>query len=1022
VSRAVLLLALLPGLAFAAPRPGDKPAETPAEKPLAPELEALVKAKEGEVATMRREAIKLLQDFLADSPPSDETAEGLFKLAELTWEEAQADYLRRMGAYQSALAACHDDRARCPQVPRRQPRLDLTQAQSTYERLIREYPKFRKIDTVIYLYAFSLRDQGRLDEGVVYFKRLLRDYPHSRFRADAWMAVAEFRFYEQQDYAGALHAYEQVRKFPHSSLYGLALFKTAWCHWKLGHTELAAARFKDVLDLGRNSKDRSPDEQKRAAELQDQALDYLVELFTEDDSKTAQDAYDFLAQIGGKPYSLRVMRRLADTVYDQTRYERAAQAYLFVLSLDPKQLDAPELQRRVVESFQALGRGDRAAAEMRRLATLYGPRSEWAKANADHPEAVAQARTVAEGFIRTQAKTLHAQAQRNEKESHVVDKDRYDAAAEAYAFYAQQFPDAKDVTELRYLRADILFFKLHDLRAAGQEYLEVGRSKPVGGYHKEALLQAMNAFEKLRPAAPAKGPLVAGKKRAVTNDDRRFAEAADLYATLFPNDKEIITVIFKNGQFFYDYGDYDEAIKRFGLIIERYPSSPVAGPAGDRLLECLGAAKDYDNIESWGRRLKSTKAFSGKSDQQRLDEVIAGAMMKSGESHAAKEDYQKAAATFERVAKEYPGSALAARALSNAGAAFEKGGRPEGAVAAYKALADRYPKASEAPEALLVAGKIEESIANYASAAALYEQLASRYPQAPQAPQALRNAGLLRQTMGQTDKAVAHYAAYEKQYKGRPETRDIAFQKGMLLLEKKDPRGAAVAFAEFVRSYPDDARVIQAHVREGEAQMKLGADGKAKEALGKALAHYKTHRKDEDAALYAAEARYQQGELIFREYEAIKLAGRPRQLTRALEEKAKLLDEAKKVYLDVVSYRVPEWATAALYRIGQAYASYAKAMRGAKVPRELSKEEQQIYRDELEKTVVVIEDKALDSYRSGYAKALEIGVYNKYTRLLREGLAELASTEFPKDAEARPGLRLGEARPPVWDVIEEIKR
>src|SRR5207247_2513974 len=131
------------------------------------------------------------------------------------------------------------------------------------------------------------------------------------------------------------------------------------------------------------------------------------------------------------------------------------------------------------------------------------------------------------------------------------------------------------------------------------------------------------------------------------------------------------------------------------------------------------------------------------------------------------------------------------------------------------------------------------------------------------------------------------------QFKGRPETRDIAFQKGLLMLEKKDHKGAAAAFAEFAKTYPDDPRVIQAHVREAEAHMKVGADGKAKEALNRALAYYRAHKKDEDTALYAAEARYQQGELIFHEYEAIKIAGRPRQLTRALEEKAKLLDEAK---------------------------------------------------------------------------------------------------------------------------------
>jgi TolA-binding protein len=986
------------------------------EKPLPPEVQALIKSKEAEAATVRKEAIGLLQDYLRDAGRSDETAEALFKLAELIWEEAQADYLHRMGEHLEAVAACKEDRSNCTAAARRAPRLDLSKAQSTYSRLIRDYPRFRKIDTVIYLYAFSLRDEGKLDEAVGYFRRLLQDFPRSRFRADAWMALAEYRFYERQDFGSALHAYEQVMKFPSSSLFGLALFKTAWCQWKLGHTDLAAARFKEVLDLGQAAKGKSADEQKRAAELQDQALDYLVDLFTEDDTKSAEDAYAFLSQIGGKAYSRKLMRRLADTVFDQTRYERAAQAYLFVLSQDPLQLDAPTMQQRVIESFQAMGQNERASAEMRRLATEYGAGSAWARANADHPQAIAEARTVAEKFIRTQAKTLHASAQRNEKESHVVDKERYAAAAEAYKFYVQSFPDAADAAELRYLRADILYFKLGDLRAAGREYLEVGKSRPVGGSHKEALLQAMNAFEKLRPPAPA-----GHRKRDVTDDDRRFAEAADLYATLFPNDKEIITVIFKNGQFFYDYGDYDEAIKRFGLIIERYPQSPVAGAAGDKLLECLGAAKDYENIETWARRLKQTQAFSGRAEQARLDELIVGSMMKSGENHAAKGDWEKAATAFDKAAREYPAAASAAKALANAAAAYEKAGRPERAVAAYKALADRYPRSPDAPAGLLVAAKIEESIAAFPAAAALYEQLATRYPQAPEAPGALRSAGLLRQTLGQSDKAVAHYAAFEKQYKGRAETRDVAFQKAMLLSDKRDYKGAGAAFADFTHAYPDDPRVVEALVRQAEAELKSGSSSRVKETLARALSHYKSHRNAESAA-FAAQARYLQGELLYHDYEAIKIAGKPRQLARALEDKAKLLDDARKVYLDVVSFRVPEWATAALYRIGQAYASYAKAIRNAKVPRDLSREEQQIYRDELEKSVVVIEDKALEAYRSGYAKALEIGVYNKHTRSLRQALAELDQGTYPRDAEARTGPRLGEARPVAFEAIEEIRR
>ena len=421
----------------------------------------------------------LLEQFLADSADSPETAEALFKLAELTWEEAQADHLLRMERHLAQVAACRQDRSRCAGLPPRSPRLDLSRSQSTYLRLIRDYPKFPKLDTVLYLYAFSLQDQGKNAESVAAFERLLREYPRSRFRADAWMALAEYRFYEHQDFGGAMKAYERVLVHQRSQLYGLALFKTAFCAWKLGRTEEAASRFKAVLDLGQKAKTGagSADELKRATELSDQALEYLVELFTEDDSKTAEDAYGFLAQIGGKAYSLRVMRRFADTVYDQTRYERAAEAYQFLISLDRKSPDAPEFQRRVVESYLALGRGDRAAAEMRKLASDYGPGSEWAKANADRPKLVAEARSTAAGFVRGQAKQMHAQAQKNEKESRHADKRLYAQAAEAYAFYLEQFPEASDAAELRYLRADILYFKLGELRAAGQEYLVVGRSR-----------------------------------------------------------------------------------------------------------------------------------------------------------------------------------------------------------------------------------------------------------------------------------------------------------------------------------------------------------------------------------------------------------------------------------------------------------------------------------------------------------------------------------------------------------------
>ena len=145
--------------------------------------------KEAEVTAARREAISLIESYLRDSPHSKEQAEALYKLAELYWEESKAVYLEKMAKYQEAVTACHNDRAQCPRVPRKPPSVDLAQAQAVYLRLINNYPKFRKIDTVIYLYAFSLRDQGKTGESIKYFQIILDKYPRSRYIADAWMAI-----------------------------------------------------------------------------------------------------------------------------------------------------------------------------------------------------------------------------------------------------------------------------------------------------------------------------------------------------------------------------------------------------------------------------------------------------------------------------------------------------------------------------------------------------------------------------------------------------------------------------------------------------------------------------------------------------------------------------------------------------------------------------------------------------------------------------------------------------------------
>jgi cellulose synthase operon protein C len=221
-----------------------------------------------------------------------------------------------------------------------------------------------------------------------------------------------------------------------------------------------------------------------------------------------------------------------------------------------------------------------------------------------------------------------------------------------------------------------------------------------------------------------------------------------------------------------------------------------------------------------------------------------------------------------------------------------------------------------------------------------------------------------------------------------------------------------------VRAYPTGADAVEALERQGEALIKAGQERRADEPLKRSIALYKKSGPKSGvagaaAANAAAHARYLEGEAVFRDFERVQLAKDPRRLKKTLDEKSALLEKAKAIFVDTVTFNDPEWATAALYRIGEGYERFSRALRDAPIPAGLDENSAQVYREELEKVVVVVEEKAIDAYRGGYRKALDLGVYNDFTQKLRQALGRLSDQEFPPENEARARATVADRGAPL---------
>ena len=142
-------------------------------------------------------------------------------------------------------------------------------------------------------------------------------------------------------------------------------------------------------------------------------------------------------------------------------------------------------------------------------------------------------------------------------------------------------------------------------------------------------------------------------------------------------------------------------------------------------------------------------------------------------------------------------------------------------------------------------------------------------------------------------------------------------------------------------------------------------------------------------------ARYLQAERVLRRFEAIQIAGDMSGLRERLQRKAELLREAAVIFADVVEYAVAEYVTAALFQIGRSYELFAEGLREQPLPEGLSEEEEISYQEQLASFIIPMEDQAIQAYEGGYQKALELGIYNRWTAELHQALTRLNDVQYP---------------------------
>ena len=1001
--------------------------------------EAQLRELEVDERGQRKTAIERFAKFIAQYPDEPRyTPDAMFRLAELYFEETKDEQRLARLDYEDKLRALPPG-----EEPPPEPGVKFEKPIALYSAMIVKFPDYKLIDAVYYLLAYVLDQQGDPDAAREIFAEVIQKFPQSRFVPEAWMRIGEHYFDTTDEDATAslnkaAEAYAHVLEHPTSPHYDKALYKLGWTWYRLDKYDDAVASFIKLVDYYQQSS-------KEGGELRAEALQYTAVSFADESWGGLDKTRAYFAKIGGRPWEPELYRKLGDIWFDQTRHAQAIEAYRVVLAARPDSPDAPQIQQRIIQSYERDRDFDKAWRERDLLVKQFSEGSPWFEANKGSPDVVAKTRELMERSLYSSAVFHHKQAQAFKQAGKLdVALREFQQASLAYGTYLQRFPHAKNLYETRFYLGETLYNSLQFTEAA-EMYAKVRDDQTDGRYLNESayavVLALQHEVDRLERAGKIQTPPVrkASERAAQKLDPQPLPDvlaqevaAADVFLRVQPRDEKAPELAYRSAELFYRFDLFEEARRRFALILQLWPGSEVAEYSANLTLETYLAEGDWQRVEEFSQERLHGKGLDPKRRAELLG-ISVGARFKRAQALLDAKKYDDAAKTFLAVVEDDPKVEFADKALNNAAFCYQQELRYDSALRLYERLFTQYPKSPLADTALFLVGFSAEKSFDFDKAIDVYEKLVDNYPQSQKRADALFNEAHALERLQRYPAAQKAYARFAQLFPDKEDAPGMLFQGAVVAERTRDYRQEIVDLSDFIKRFnrneKQSERVVQAYLKIGLAFKQLGAEPSARQSFQDATFEFERRKlgpQDALAAASAAEARFNLAEQELVNYDKIRIEAHgkgsnfEKSLKAALNKKAEEREKVLAQYRDVaVKYKRPDWIVAALYRVGYIDERFSAALTEAPVPPELKRlgdEYVAQYQDTLSQASIPIDERALGAYKKAIETARELRIANEWTRKILESLDKYDHKSFPLLKDAKSAL-LFEPLSPVGEAV-----
>jgi TolA-binding protein len=976
---------------------------------------------------LRGKTIDQIKSMLANAKTSN-TFELMLRLGELYVERSQ--YQRDieinawLDSHEKWKKADAKTRGKAPTVNYKASESQVHLAISAFRKLVSTFPKHPQTDAALLALANTL-SKVEDENALLYYKQLIKNHPKSLFIPDAWLAIGEFHF-DKHNIKEATEAYKNVMEYKEHRAYAFAVYKLGWCYYNSqgvreknpgDSLKKSIAAFKLVVKLAEKSTD------KRNFNLREEAIRDLIMAFAETEDTDA--AWKYFKTIGEEEKFYVMLERLGNAYTETGRNQKAIEVFQRLVTEAPTKKNNPRIYQKLVELYDAVAQQDQSVANIKIMHQLFlDPSSKWASSHTKNPEILADAKDLTERVTHRYGTLFHSRGQKTKNKSLEAN------AGSIYEMYLLSFSSSEKAYEIRYYLADIQLEQKNYV-SASENFMKVAKQKPKDGKHlKESALSAVTAIAKLNeglktaplpPAAQVPKPISIPKQRAL------YTSVIDQYVQLLPEEKDGHSMRYTAAQIFFDYGHYDEAIKRFDSIADTLSATKQGQTSARVVVGFFNEKSNWTKVIEYGKKYQTNKKIMADAGVKKfIEDSLRSALFNSAMGFEKSKEFDKAASGFLEFQKMFPHDPNADRAVYNASINFFKGGKIEDALTQQKRLLKEYPKSSLGADVTVSMGTTYESLAQFQDAANTYRTFAKSWPTDKRSPNALFNAGVLYRGVKQPELASASFYELFRAYPTHEASNDALFEAARIRESSGDKSGAISAYNEYIKipSNLGKDNGLYAQAKIIELKLSVNQDDKtARSDLGKLSSSLRAKNAPPafEARRITAKIMFEQQEANFNSFKALRLSDGSK-IEKLAKEKQGKLEIAAPAYERIIALGNAEYAVASLYRLGEMHEDFAKALFEAPAPSGSTQAQANSFKSQLEKVAFPLKNEAYKFFETAYKRSQEVESFSAWTSKTYQKMVELAPEKHKELTEQSGSPKYMSYKVSITSATEDLTR